>query len=80
MSKIGHIGKLTPNAILADYLQEVEEIKSIIVIVQYKDDKLPLVSWSNMEIREAVYAERVLRRVIDLEMSGGTKDEPPSGA
>ena len=80
MKTIEHIGKLTPNAILADYLLEVDEIKSIVVIVQYKDDRSPLVSWSNMKMSETVYAERALHRTIDDEMDSMNEDEPPSRA
>lgn len=80
MSKIGHIGKLTPNAVLADYLQEIEEIKNIVVIVQYKEDRPPAISWSNMKISETVYSERTLHRMIDEEMDSMNEDEPPSRA
>ena len=73
MSKIDHIGKLTPNAILADTLQEVEDIDFVVLFVGKKDNT-SYVSWSRCELRDTAFEIQILQRQFNKALD----DEPPS--
>jgi hypothetical protein len=59
---IEHIGKLTPNAVLADALSEVEEIDHVVLYVAKKGDNDSYVSWSRCEFRDTAYGIQMIQR------------------
>jgi len=59
---IEHIGKLSPNAVLADALSEVEDIDHLILYVGKKDNAGSYVSWSRCELRDTAFALQMIQR------------------
>ena len=64
MAEIDHIGALTPNAVLADALSDIEEIEYVCLYVSMKDEseKCSYTAWSRCEVRDTAYAIEMIRR------------------
>lgn len=59
---VEHIGKLTPNAILADALSEIEEIDYVVLFVGKKGGDKSYVSWSRCKLRDTAFAIQMIQR------------------
>lgn len=62
---VEHIGKLSPNAVLADALSEVEEIDYVVLFVGKNGGKKSYVSWSRCELRDTAFAIQMIQREFD---------------
>lgn len=65
---VAHIGKLTPNAILADALSEVNEIDYVVLFVGKGGGDSSYVSWSRCELRDTAFAIQMIQREFDREL------------
>jgi hypothetical protein len=62
MADIEHIGALTPNALLAGALSEVEEIDHILLYVAKSGGGPTYVSWSRCDQGDIAYAMQMIHR------------------
>ncbi len=67
---VDHIGKLTPNAILANALSEVDEIDHVVLFVSKGGGDSSYVSWSRCELRDTAFAIQMIQREFDKELDG----------
>ena len=65
MGKISHIGNLSPNAVLAELQEEIEDIEYVVIVVAKEGGSSIYAMWSKCQIRDVAFAMQVLRRTFD---------------
>jgi hypothetical protein len=68
MSKIEYIGYLSPNAILAEAIDQIENIEYVLLYVSLKNkEEEDYVAWSQCELRDIAFSLQMISRRLNSE-------------
>jgi len=67
MSKIEYIGSLSPNAILAEAIAQIEDIKYVLLYVSLKNGEEDYITWSQCELRDIAFSLQMISRRLNSE-------------